>query len=35
MEIDLKYKWLEQRIVTALQPKKEAILSLYENEDNK
>ena len=35
MESDVRFKWLEQRIVTSLQPKKEAILSLSDNEDNK
>ena len=35
MDSDLRYKWLEQRILTSLQPKREALQSLVENEDNK
>ena len=35
MEADARYKWLEQRVLTSLQPKREALQSLTENEDNK
>lgn len=35
MDSDLRYKWLEHRILASLQPKREALQSLLENEDNK
>ena len=35
MESDPRYQWLEQRITLSLNPKREALLSLSENEDNK
>ena len=35
MDSDLRYKWIEQRVVTSLQPKREALQNLAENEDNK
>lgn len=35
METDQRYLWLEQRITTSLNPKREALQSLVENEDNK
>jgi hypothetical protein len=35
METDPRYQWLEKRVVSCLNPKKEALQSLLENEDNK
>lgn len=35
MEADPRYQWLEQRIISSLNPKREALLNLIENEDNK
>lgn len=35
MESDPRFQWLEQRITTSLNPRREALLSLTENEDNK
>jgi hypothetical protein len=35
MESDLRYQWLEKIIVSCLNAKKEALLNLVENEDNK
>ncbi len=35
MEDDLRYIWLEKRIVSSLNPKREAIVNLTGNEDNK
>ena len=35
MEEDYRYQWLEKRIISCLNPKREAILNLIENEDNK
>ena len=35
METDPRYLWLEKRLVSCLAPKREALLDLVENEDNK
>jgi len=35
METDPRYSWLEKRLVSCLAPKREALLDLVENEDNK
>jgi hypothetical protein len=32
---DPRYQWLEKRIVASLSPKRDALLNLIENEDNK
>ena len=35
METDARYQWLEKRIISCLNPKRDALLNLVENEDNK
>lgn len=35
MENDPRYQWLEKRITSCLNPKREALVNLVENEDNK
>jgi hypothetical protein len=35
MEEDSRYQWLEKRIQASLNPKREAIANLFNNEDNK
>jgi hypothetical protein len=35
MENDPRYLWLEKRITSCLSPKREALVNLVENEDNK
>lgn len=35
MESDPRYQWLEKRITSCLNPKREALSNFIENEDNK
>ena len=35
MDKDIRYQWIESRIVTTLEPKRDALLQLIENQDNR
>lgn len=35
MDKDIRYQWIESRIITTLEPKRDAILQLIENQDNR
>lgn len=35
MEKESRYQWLESRIITTLEPKRDALLQLTENVDNR
>lgn len=35
MEKDSRYQWLESRLIGALEPKRDAIVQLIQNDDNR
>ena len=35
MEKDVRYQWLESRLVATLEPKRDALISLIQNDDNR
>ncbi len=35
MEKDSRYQWIESRLITTLEPKRDALLQLIQNDDNR
>jgi len=35
MDKDSRYQWIESRLITTLEPKRDALLQLIENDDNR
>lgn len=35
MEKDSRYQWLESRLVASLEPKRDALIQLIQNDDNR
>ena len=35
MEKDLRYQWIESRLITTIEPKRDALIQLIQNDDNR